>query len=98
MSHGLHIYAKVYDMEKAKMCAYHQSYHALPHWKCVLLFCANFLYINVNDQETDNQYSDTTPSMRFHIYHIIARCSDHGIIPFKDRKFCCMCKQEPSSN
>ena len=34
--HGRYIYAKAPDMEKAKMCAYPQSYHALSHWKCVL--------------------------------------------------------------
>ena len=31
MPHGLHIYAKVYDMENATMCAYPQSDHTLPH-------------------------------------------------------------------
>ena len=31
MPHGSHIYAKVFDMEKATMCEYPQSDHALPH-------------------------------------------------------------------
>ena len=38
---------------------------------CVLLFCDKCPYINLHDKETDNQYSDKTPSIRFHIYHII---------------------------
>ena len=34
--HGIHIDAKEYDMANAKICAYPQSDHALPHWKCVI--------------------------------------------------------------
>ena len=30
MPHGRHIYAKSYDMEKATICVYPQSNHALP--------------------------------------------------------------------
>ena len=57
MPNGRHIYAKVSDIEKAKMCAYNQSDHALPHWKFVLRFCSDCPCINLTDQETDNQYS-----------------------------------------
>ena len=98
MPHGRHIYAKSYDMAKAKMCAYPQSDHALPHLKYVLRSCADCLCINIHDQETDNWYSETTPSIRFHIYHIIARCTDHSIIILKDKKICHMSKQESSSD
>ena len=31
--YGSHIYSESYDMTKAKMCAYTQSYHVLPHCK-----------------------------------------------------------------
>ena len=93
MSHGRHIYAKASDMTQDTMCAYPQSDHALLYWKCVLLCCAKFLCINLPDQETDNHSSDTTPSIRFQIYHIIARCTAHGRIPLKDKKRCYMCKQ-----
>ena len=71
--HGRHIYAKSSDMAQAKMCAYNQSDHAIPHWKCVLLCCAECTCINLPDQETDNHNSEKTPSIRFHIYHIITR-------------------------
>ena len=37
--HGRHIYATASDMEKATMCKYPQSDHALPHWKFVLRCC-----------------------------------------------------------
>ena len=35
MPHWRRIYAKSYEMPKGKMCAYSQSDHTLPHWKCV---------------------------------------------------------------
>ena len=54
MTHGSHIYAKAYDMAQATMCAYPQSDHALPHWKCVLWCCAECPCINLPDQETYN--------------------------------------------
>ena len=30
---------------------------------------------------------ETTPSIRFHIYHIIGSCTDNGIIPLKEKKY-----------
>ena len=71
MKHGRHIYAKASDMAKDKICTYPKSNHALPHWKCVLKCCADCPCINLSDQETDNKNTDTTNSIRFHIYHII---------------------------
>ena len=40
MPYGSHIYPRASDMKNATMCAYPQSDHALPHWKCVLRYCA----------------------------------------------------------
>ena len=57
MPHGCHIYSKASGMTKAKMCAYTQSYHALPDWKCVLQCCAKCPCVNIPDQKTDDQYS-----------------------------------------
>ena len=56
------------------MCAYLKSDHTLPHWKCVMQFCAKCISINFTEQEIDDQYYDTSPSICFNIYHIIARC------------------------
>ena len=53
MPHGRHIYAKAYDMANDTMCPYPKSDHALPHWKCVLMCCAECPCINLNDQETN---------------------------------------------
>ena len=84
--HGRHIYAKASDMAQDTMCTYPQSTHALPHWKCLLYFCANCPCINLPDQERDNWYSETAPLIRFHIYCIIGRCTSHGRISLKDKK------------
>ena len=58
----------------------------------VLLFRMSMYYLP--DQETNRKHEETTPSTRFHIYHIIVRCTDHGRIPLKDKKICYMCEQE----
>ena len=85
-------------MTKDTMCTYPQSNHALPHWKCVLRCCAKCASINLPDQEKDINDEETTPSIRFHIYHIIGLCTAHGRITLKDKKICFMCKQESSSD
>ena len=87
MPHKRHIYAKASDMAKATMCAYPQSDNALPHCKCVFRCCSRCPHINLPVQETNKKYEETTPSIRFHIYHIIGRCTAHGIIPLKDKKY-----------
>ena len=86
MTHGSHIYAKTSDMENETMCTYTQSDYAIPHWKCILWCCADCPCINIPDQKTPKKHDEKTPSIRFHIYHIIARCTDHGRIPLKDKK------------
>ena len=91
-------FSKSSDMEKATMCVYPQSDHVLAHWKFVLRCYDYFPCINLPDQDTDKQYSYTTPSIRFHIYHTIVRYTDHGRIPLKDKKICRMCKQKYSSD
>ena len=75
MPHGRHIYVKAYDMAKSTMFEYPQSDHALPHLKCVLKCCAKCPCVDVIDQDTDDQYFNTTPSIRLHIYHLISCCT-----------------------
>ena len=96
--HGRHIYDKAYGVAKSTVWPYPQYDHALPHWKCVLRLCAYFPCINIPDQEKDNQYSETTPSIRFHIYRIISRCTDNCRITLKEKNIYHMCKQEYSSD
>ena len=61
-------------------------------------YCADCSCINLTYQETDDQYSETTLSKRFHIYPIIECCNAHSIIPLNDKKICHTCKQEYSSD
>ena len=86
MPHGRHIYAKASDIAKAKMCAYPQSYHALPQCKCVMWCFAKFPSVNISDQEIDYQYSNTIPSICFHVYNLISRCTTRGKLPLNDKK------------
>ena len=88
MPHGRHIYAKSYDMVRAKMCANSQSDHALPHWKCVLRCCAQCPKINIPDQEKDDKHPNPSTSISFHIHHLIARCTRHDRLPLYDKKIC----------
>ena len=97
MPHGCHIYAKASDMAKATMCEYPQSDHALPHCKCVLQWCFKFPSIHLTDQETDDQYFNTSPSIRFHVYHLIVYCTTRGSILLTDKKFFRTCKQDSVS-
>ena len=97
MPHGRHIYAKVYDMAKATMFAYSQSDHALTHWKYVFRCCAQCPIINIPDQETDDNHPNPSPSIHFHIYHLIARCKKHGRLPLNDKKSCSKFQQDTDS-
>ena len=96
MPHGRHINTKAYDIEKSKMCAKSQLDHQLPHWKCVLRCCAKCPSINIPDQETDDKHPNSSPSIHFHIYHLIARCTKHGRLPLTDKKSCLECQQDTS--
>ena len=97
MPHGRHIYPKAYDMEKSTMCAYPQSDHALPQWKCVLRCCSKCPSINIPDQETYDQYPNTSPSIRFNIYHLIALCITHGRLQLTDKNIFRKCKRDTAS-
>ena len=93
MPHGRHIYVKASDMENATMYTNPHSDSALLQWKFLLRCYADCPCINLPDQETTKKHEEKTPSIRFHIYHIIGCCTAHGIIPLKDKKICYMCEQ-----
>ena len=78
------------------MCAYPQSYRALPHLKCVMRCCAKYPSITIPDQETDDKYSNTSLSIRFHIYQLIACFSTHGRLPLTEKN-CHKCKNDSAS-
>ena len=97
MPHGSRIYTKAYDMEKATMCPYPQSYHELLHCKIFIRCCSKCPRVNLPDQETDDQYSNTSPPIRFHIYHLMVRCTSNGRLPLNDKKICLKCKHDSVS-
>ena len=97
MTHGCHIYAKGYDMAKATRCAYSQSYHVLPQCKCLWRCCAKFPSIDLPDQETDDWYPDTSPSLHFRIDHIVAHFTKHGRLPLTVKKRFHKCQQDTVS-
>ena len=79
------------------MCAYPWSAHALPHWKFVLRCCVKYPIINLPDQEKYDQYSNTSTSIRFHIYHIILRYTTHGRLQLTEEIFFRKCKHDSVS-
>ena len=81
-------------MAKVTICAYPNSDHALPHWKCVFLCCAKCSCVNIPDQEKYDQYYDTRLSSRLHIYDLIARCTTHGRLLVYDKNNCRRCKHD----
>ena len=95
--HGYNICAKSYDMSKAKTCEYSQLDHALPHWKCVFQYCAQFQSIIIPDLETNHKHLNPSASFRFQIYHIIAHCKKHGRILLTESKLCRKCQQDTNS-
>ena len=95
--HRRHIYDKAYDTANATICEYSQLYHALSRWKCLLRCCAKGPRINLTYQETYDQYPNISPSIRFHIYHLIARCTKNGRLLLTDNKICRKCQQDSDS-
>ena len=52
-------------MSKAAMFIYTKSDHALPYCKCVLWCCADCSYINIPDQEKDENMKKQHPQLCF---------------------------------
>ena len=72
-------------MEKATICGYPHSDQALSHYKCILQCCVKYPCVNIPDQETYDRYSNMTPSIRFHIFYIIANCAAHIKLTLNDK-------------
>ena len=48
------------------------------HWKCVLCCGSNLPCNYLPYQESDMNHSNASPSIRFHIYHLITLFKVHG--------------------
>ena len=97
MQHANHIYEKAYGMGVETMCAYKPPQHGLSQWKCQLRCCAHFPHIDLPCHESDRHNSNTSLTIRFNVYHIIARCIVHWRGPLDENKICLLCLQDPAS-
>ena len=65
------------------------------HFHTENLYCDAVLTVLVSIFLTKKQQKndETTPTIRFHIYHIIGSFAIHGRLSLKDKNICSMCKQ-----
>ena len=68
------------------MCAYPTSQHSFLHLIFMLHCCSNFPHIDHPDQESDRHHSNASPTIFFHIYHLIAWFTVHGRRPLYEKK------------
>ena len=59
--------------------------------------CAQCPSINIPYQKIDNKHPNPSPSISFHIYHLIASCKKHGRITLTNKKSCRECQQDTAS-
>ena len=97
MPHGHHSYQTAYDMAMATIFKYPQYRHELPHWKYVLRCCANYPSIYLPSQESYMHHSNTSHTIHFRVYHLIAHCKVHGRWPLDEKKMCRLCLHYPAS-
>ena len=68
----------------ATICSYPLSQNKFTHWKCALRCWANFPRIDLPIQEVDRHNSNASPTICFHVYHLIPRCKVHGLRSLDD--------------
>ena len=71
----------------------HSQIMRLPNWKCVMRYCYKCPSIDLPDQETYDQYPNTSFSISFKIYDLITRCKTHVRLPLTNNKICRKCKE-----
>ena len=76
--HVKHVFKTASDIAMATMCAYPSFKNSLPHWKFVMRCCAKCSCIDVTSPESDQNKSNVSSTIRFHVYHIITCCTVHG--------------------
>ena len=89
------IFMPKHKIWKMLLCAHILS--LIMHFQTGNVYCGDVLTFFLSIFLTKKQlkkHDKTTPSIRFHIYRIIGRCTSHGILSLKDKKICYMCEQE----
>ena len=69
----------------------------LPHWKCVMRCCAKCPRIDLTSLESDDQNLNFSPTICFHVHHIIARWTVHDRHPFNENRQCWFCESYTDS-
>ena len=92
MPHGKHMFKTSYDMAMATMCIYPSSKYSFPHWKCFLGCCSRCLCIYLPIPESDKHNTNVSPTIRFHVYHLIAHCNVHGKFHLNENQQCQFCE------
>ena len=83
---------------KRQHCMHTHSQIIIHHTVNVYLrCCAKCPSINITDQETHDQYPNTIPSISFHVFNLIARCTKHGRLTLTDKKSCRKCQNDTDS-
>ena len=59
--------------------------------------CYNCPCIDLTDQASDKHYFNSSSSMSFHFFHLIARFTVHGRRPLYGKKICHLCFQDPAT-
>ena len=77
LPHGCHIYNAAADMNMTTMCNCTYKHNRIPHWKCVLHCCYKCLSIFLHSQEENKYTTSTCPTIRFHVYLNVSRCTVH---------------------
>ena len=85
MTHGRHIYETSSGMITAKMCTYPPYQHFLPHCKHVLRYYDHLPRIDIPGQESYRHQYNKYPTMQFHVYNLIVRCTAHGRRPPEEK-------------
>ena len=65
MSHGKNMIKIESDIDMATLWAYPPSEYALPHWKCVMIFCAQCPCIDIQSPESYHHSSNISPTIFF---------------------------------
>ena len=97
MPHGCHIYETESYMAMETMRAYPPSQHAFPHWKYVFRCCDHFSCIDLTGQESDRHNYNTSHTIWFHVYDLIAHFKVHGRLQLDENKMCYLCLRHPAS-
>ena len=95
--HDNHIFKTVSDIAMSTMCAYPLSKFSLPHWKYDLNFCAQCTRTDLPILESDQHNFCINPTVSFHVYQQIERCTVHGRRPFNENKQFQLCENSSDS-